>query len=77
MKASFGDKKIKHKSKDKKNAPLMSMSLLASLWNHYMKLDRLRVSLSIYIQGNPFRFHSTYFPFLQNVFANLDMQKSL
>jgi hypothetical protein len=49
----------------KKNAPLMSMLLLASLGNHYMKLDNLRVSLSTCIKDNPFQIHLTYFPFLQ------------
>jgi len=49
----------------KKNAPLMSISLLASLGNHWMKLDNLRVSLNTCIQGNPFQIHSIYFSFLQ------------
>jgi hypothetical protein len=49
----------------KKNAPLMSISLLTSFGNHCMKLDSLRVSLSTCIQGNPFQIHSIYFLFLQ------------
>jgi hypothetical protein len=49
----------------KKNAPLMSMLLFASLGSHYVKLDSLRVSLITCIQSNPFQIHSTYFPFLQ------------
>jgi hypothetical protein len=54
-----------HVKAQKKNAPLMSMSLLASLGSHCMKLDNLRVSVSTCIQSNPSQIHSTYYPFLQ------------
>jgi hypothetical protein len=54
-----------HAKGQKKNAPLMSMSLLASLGSHCMKLDNLRVSFNTCIQSNPSQIHSTYYPFLQ------------
>ncbi len=53
-----------HVEGQKKNAPLMSMSLLVSFGSHYKKLDSLRISLSTCIQSNPFQIHLTYFPFL-------------
>jgi len=82
MKPGFGDRKTKHKSKDKKkNARLMSMSLLASLGSHCMKLDRFKVPLSTCIKAthskfNQFTFHF-YKCFYKDGFAKETLAKRI